>query len=189
MSDNIVLTNDHIEAQVRHWLEDVVIGLNLCPFASKHYQAQQVRFSISRCRDEACLLTELESELSLLMLKPAEEIETTLLIIPDMLESFDDYNQCLDMVDALLEQNHWEGIFQVATFHPDYQFGGTLPEDDENLTNRAPFPILHLLREESLERVLKHYPNPELIPEHNIETVCNLTLEQKIALFPHLFQK
>ena len=189
MSDTPLITNDNIEDQVRHWLENVVIGLNLCPFASKHYQAQQVRFAITHCRNEACLLTELESELALLVSKSAEEIETTLLIIPDMLQSFDDYNQCLDLVDAVLEQNGWEGTFQIATFHPDYQFGGTLPEDDENLTNRAPFPILHLLREESLERVLKNYPNPELIPEHNIDTVCNLSLEQKIALFPHLFSK
>ena len=90
-------------------------------------------------------------------------------------------------MDALIEQFDYQGVFQVASFHPNYQFGGTQPDDAENLTNRAPYPILHLIREASLERVLKHYPNPELIPENNIKCVSNLTEQEKKCLFPYLF--
>ncbi|VAW46091.1 hypothetical protein MNBD_GAMMA04-1422 [hydrothermal vent metagenome] len=176
-----------VEQQVRQWLEQVVIGLNLCPFASKPYQAQQIRFVVSECQTTESLLTELATELALLSQKTPEEIETTLLILPNMLDDFDDYNQCLNHVDALIEQLNYQGVFQVASFHPNYQFGGTQPEDAENLTNRAPFPILHLIREASLERVLKHYPNPEQIPENNIKCVSNLSKQEKQHLFPYLF--
>jgi len=186
------MTNRHpeeqkIEQQVRNWLEQVVIGLNLCPFASKPYQAQQIRFSVTACQEQETLLIELALELTRLSQKEPCEIETTLLIIPNMLESFEVYNQFLNHVDALIEQLNYQGIFQVASFHPNYQFGGTQPEDAENLTNRAPYPILHFIREASLERVLKHYPNPEQIPENNIHRVSNLTEQERLALFPYLF--
>lgn len=181
-------SNEQILNEVNQWLDKVVIGLNLCPFASRPYQQKQIRFTISQCNTDACLLEELQNELKLLAETKAEKIETTLLIVPNMLQDFYDYNDFLDYVDGLIADNEWEGIFQVATFHPDYQFGGTQPEDAENLTNRAPYPILHLLREASLEKAIEHYPNPELIPEHNIETVNNLTLEQKVSLFPYLFK-
>lgn len=176
-----------VEQRVRQWLEQVVIGLNLCPFASKPYQAQQIRFSISSSQTEEKLLMELITELELLASKPDSEIETTLLIAPNMLIKFEEYNQFLNHVDALIEQMNYQGIFQVASFHPDYQFAGTLPEDAENLTNRAPYPTLHLIREASLERVLKHYPNPETIPDTNIKRVSNLTKHEKKILFPYLF--
>ena len=182
-------SNEQILQKVNQWLDKVVIGLNLCPFASRPYEQKQIRFFISQCNTDACLLEELQNELKLLAETKAEKIETTLLIVPNMLQDFYDYNDFLDYVDGLIADNEWEGIFQVATFHPNYQFGGTQPEDAENLTNRAPYPILHLLREASLEKAIEHYPNPELIPEHNIETVNNLTLEQKVSLFPHLFKK
>ncbi len=181
-------SNEQILNAVNQWLDKVVIGLNLCPFASRPYHQKQIRFALSQCDTDACLLEELQNELKLLAETKAEIIETTLLIVPNMLQDFYDYNDFLDYVDGLIADNEWEGIFQVATFHPDYQFGGTQPEDAENLTNRAPYPILHLLREASLEKAIEHYPNPELIPEHNIETVSNLTLEQKVSLFPHLFK-
>ncbi len=181
-------SNEQILNSVNQWLDKVVIGLNLCPFASRPYQQKQIRFVISQCDTDVCLLEELQNELKFLVETKAEKIETTLLIVPNMLQDFYGYNDFLDYVDGLIADNEWEGIFQVATFHPDYQFGGTQPEDAENLTNRAPYPILHLLREASLEKAIEHYPNPELIPEHNIETVSNLTLEQKVSLFPHLFK-
>lgn len=181
-------SNEQILNDVNQWLDKVVIGLNLCPFAARPYQQKQIRFTISQCETDACLLEELQNELNLLAETKAEKIETTLLIAPNMLQDFYDYNDFLDLVDALIEDSGWEGVFQVATFHPNYQFGGTQPEDAENLTNRAPYPILHLLREASLEKAIEHYPNPELIPEHNIDTVSNLTLEQKVSLFPHLFK-
>jgi hypothetical protein len=182
------LSNNHsAESQVRQWLEQVVIGLNLCPFAAKPYQAQQIRFVVSTSQTTERLLTDLATELTRLAQKEPAEIETTLLIIPDMLNHFDDYNQFLNHVDALIEQLNFHGTFQVASFHPNYQFGGTQPDDAENLTNRAPYPILHLIREASLERVLKHYPNPETIPDNNIKCVSNLTEQEKHSLFPYLF--
>ncbi|HHT00583.1 MAG TPA: DUF1415 domain-containing protein [Thiomicrospira sp.] len=179
----------HILNEVNQWLDKVVIGLNLCPFASRPYQQKQIRFTVSQCNTQACLLEDLQNELILLAETKAESIETTLVIVPNMLDDFYDYNDFLEYVDALIEDNEWQGIFQVATFHPNYQFAGTEPEDAENLTNRAPYPILHLLREESLEKAIAHYPHPEQIPENNIETVSNLTLEQKISLFAHTFKK
>jgi len=181
-------TNKHILNSVNQWLDQVVIGLNLCPFASKPFRDKQIRLSISQSTSDANLLEDLQTEINLLAESKQENIETTLLIVPNMLDDFYDYNDFLEYVDALIEGNEWEGIFQVATFHPNYQFGGTEPEDAENLTNRAPYPILHILREASLEKAIAHYPNPELIPEHNIETVCGLSQQQKIALFPYLFK-
>ncbi len=181
-------TNLTAEQDVRHWLEQVVIGLNLCPFASKPYQENLVRFVTSHCQDTACLLTELATELTLLATKMPEEIETTLLIVPNMLNHFNDYNQFLNHVDALIEQLNYQGEFQVASFHPHYQFAGTQPDDAENLTNRAPYPILHLIREASLERALQHYPNPEHIPDNNIKRISRLTEQEKQRLFPYLFK-
>lgn len=179
--------DQHILTEINQWLDQVVIGLNLCPFAAQPYQNKQIRFAVSHCDSEACLLEDLQNELNLLAETKAESIETTLLVVPNMLEDFYDYNDFLEFVDALIDDNQWQGTFQIATFHPHYQFGGTEPEDVENLTNRAPYPILHLLREASLEKAIEHYPNPERIPERNIETVCNLTQQQKNVLFPHLF--
>ncbi|SDZ87314.1 DUF1415 domain-containing protein [Microbulbifer marinus] len=172
---------------VQQWLRDVVVGLNLCPFARKPMRAGQIRFKVSDARDDESLLTDLLEELRLLDNTPVEELETTLLIVPRHLREFADFNQFLDLAEWLLERHDYSGIYQLATFHPDYQFAGTRPEDAENLTNRAPYPILHLLREASLERALKNYPDPETIPENNIRRVEGLTEEQKRQLFPYLF--
>ncbi|NOI64632.1 DUF1415 domain-containing protein [Vibrio sp. 99-8-1] len=181
------MNNELIEKQVRTWLEEVVIGLNLCPFAAKPNRNKQIKIQVSRADTEEALLEELLTELMILATSDAETLETTLVVVPDMLDDFYLYNQFLDWVDALIKQQEWQGIFQVATFHPDYCFAGVEPDDDENLTNRSPFPILHLIREESMERVLKHYPNPEQIPDNNIDCVTSLTDQQKKQLFPYLF--
>ncbi|MCG7495517.1 DUF1415 domain-containing protein [Vibrio sp. Of7-15] len=176
-----------IEKDVQQWLEQVVIGLNLCPFAAKPNRNKQIKIAVSESSTEEALLQDILVELQLLDQKTPEELETTLVVIPNMLEDFFDYNQFLDWVDALIKQQNWEGIYQIATFHPDYCFGGAHPDDDENLTNRSPYPVLHLIREESMERVLKHYPNPEAIPDTNIARVESLTDEEKHKLFPYLF--
>lgn len=181
------MDNNQIKQSVDQWLDQVVIGLNLCPFALKPYKNQQIDLVVSNCTDEACLLENLQQELQRLENTAAADLETTLLIVPNMMQDFYDYNQFLDYVDALIEQQGWTGTFQIATFHPDYQFGGTMPEDAENLTNRAPYPILHLLREASLEKALAHYPHPEQIPENNIQTVSTLSDSDKLKLFPFLF--
>ncbi|WP_087026173.1 DUF1415 domain-containing protein [Thaumasiovibrio subtropicus] len=181
--------DDAINQAVNQWLEQVVIGLNLCPFAAKPQRNQQIKTTISHATSEEALLEDVLTALLELDQTDATRLETTLVVIPDMLDDFMDYNFFLDWVDALIKQQQWEGIYQVATFHPNYCFAGIEPEDDQNLTNRAPYPILHLIREESMARVLKHYPEPEAIPDNNIERVCSLSQKEKLALFPYLFNR
>ncbi len=181
-----VKSSDAIESAIKHWLSDVVVGLNLCPFASKPMRLGQVRFCISETEDETDLLAELLVELQRLDDVPAAQLETTLLVVPRQLHNFSDFNQFLDLCDWLLERHNYTGIYQLATFHPDYQFAGTFAGDAENLTNRAPYPVLHLLREESLEKALENYANPESIPDANISRMRSLTVLEKQALFPYL---
>ena len=175
-------TTDPIK-QTRQWLEDVVIGLNLCPFARKPFNAGQVRLTVSDSRNVETLLGDLHEELDRMDRTPADDIDTTLLIITDQLEDFLDYNDVLDLADGLLEQQGWEGTYQIASFHPAYQFADTAVDDPENYTNRAPYPILHILREASLDKGLASYPNPEQIPERNMDTLNGLTEAQWLALF------
>lgn len=173
-------------APVQEWLQRVVIGLNLCPFASRPTRAGLVRMAVSVARDEQALLDDLQQELERLAACPATELETTLLIIPHLLADFMDYNLFLNWVDQLVVRGGWEGEFQVATFHPHYQFEGTEPEDAENLTNRSPYPLLHLLREDSLEQMLERYPDSDNIPQANIRRMNKLSAAEKQALFPFL---
>lgn len=172
---------------INQWLDDVVIGLNLCPFAAKPRREKRVRIAISHATDEESLLNDLQAELERLSDTPIEELETTLLAIPDMLENFEDYNDFLDAVDLWVEQFGWEGELQVASFHPQYQFADTEPDEPGNLTNRSPWPLLHIIREESLEQAIAHYPDVDGIPEHNIKRMESLTTEEKRKLFPYLF--
>ncbi|TKG17733.1 DUF1415 domain-containing protein [Vibrio lentus] len=180
------MSTSKAQQETKQWLEDVVIDLNLCPFAHKPHKKKQIKIAVSEATTEEALLEFILLELRELDSKEPEELETTLVVAKDMLGDFMDYNFCLDWVDALLKQEDYEGVYQVASFHPDYCFGGTLPEDAENLTNRSPYPTIHLIREESMERVLKHYPNPEAIPDNNIARVESLTAEEKAKLFPYL---
>ncbi|HGS5148487.1 TPA: DUF1415 domain-containing protein [Vibrio parahaemolyticus] len=177
-----------ITQQVEQWLNDVVIGLNLCPFAAKPQRNKQIKIFVSEATQEEALLEDILLQLIELSTTEPENLETTLVVVPNMLQDFWDYNFCIDWVEGLIKQQDWEGIFQVATFHPDYCFGGAAPEDDENLTNRSPYPIFHLIREESMEKVLKHYPDPESIPDTNIARVSALSEEERKKLFPYLFR-
>ncbi|EGQ7900400.1 DUF1415 family protein [Vibrio parahaemolyticus] len=177
-----------ITQQVDQWLNDVVIGLNLCPFAAKPQRNKQIKIFVSEATQEEALLEDILLQLIELSTTELEKLETTLVVVPNMLKDFWDYNFCIDWVEGLIKQQDWEGIFQVATFHPDYCFGGAAPEDDENLTNRSPYPIFHLIREESMEKVLKHYPDPESIPDTNIARVSALSEEERKKLFPYLFR-
>ena len=165
---------DAVEAGVRRWLERAVIGLNLCPFAKAVYVKQQVRIVVSDASTERALLEQLGEELALLRDTPADDIDTTLLVHPRVLGDFLDYNDFLGDADALVEAMDLEGVLQVASFHPDYQFADSAADDPENLTNRAPWPILHLLREASIDRAVAAYPDPDVIVERNIETVRKL---------------
>jgi hypothetical protein len=179
-------TEINVYSAVEDWLTEVVIGLNLCPFAHKPYIQKQIQIVISQASNEESLLQEVFSNLQQLENTPAESLETTLLVIPELLKDFYDYNDFLDLAEAMISQYNWEGIFQIASFHPDYQFAGTQPKDPENLTNQAPYPILHLLREQSIEKAILRYPNPESIPEINIKRVCSLSEQQIKELFPYL---
>ncbi|PQJ65870.1 hypothetical protein BTO01_11125 [Vibrio jasicida] len=177
-----------ITEQVDQWLNDVVIGLNLCPFAAKPQHNKQIKIFVSEASQVEALLEDILLQLIELSNTEPEKLETTLVVVPNMLQDFWDYNFFIDWVEGLIKQQDWEGIFQVATFHPDYCFGGAEPEDDENLTNRSPYPVFHLIREESMEKVLKHYPDPESIPDTNIARVSALSEEERKKLFPYLFR-
>ena len=163
-----------IAADVRRWLERAVIGLNLCPFAKAVYVKQQVRIVVSDATTERALLAQLGEELALLRDTPPDTVDTTLLVHPQVLGDFLDYNDFLDDADGLVEAMDLDGVLQVASFHPDYRFADTAPDDPGNLTNRAPWPILHLLREDSIDRAVAAYPDPDGIIERNIETMREL---------------
>lgn len=166
--------DEAIIAATRRWLERAVIGLNLCPFAKSVYVKDQVRYVVSSATSAEALLETLMDELQRLSDTPAEKIDTTLLIHPFVLQDFEDYNEFLDVVDAAVEDMSLDGELQVASFHPDYQFADTDPNDIENFTNRAPYPILHLLREDSIARAVEAFPEAEMIFERNIETMQEL---------------
>ena len=166
-----------IEADVRRWLERAVIGLNLCPFAKAVYVKNQVRIVVSDASTERALLAQLGEELALLRDTPSDSVDTTLLVHPQVLGDFLDYNDFLDDADALVEAMDLDGVLQVASFHPDYRFADTAPDDAGNLTNRAPWPILHLLREDSIDRAVAAYPDPDGIIERNIATMRELGAE------------
>ena len=178
-----ILNNDQVLEQTREWLEKAVIGLNLCPFAKAVYVKNQVRLVVSKARHADDLLEELDRELDLLVATPAEEIDTTLLIHPTLFEDFLDFNDFLEIAEGVVDEHALEGVVQLASFHPQFQFEGTEPDDIGNFTNRAPFAMLHLLREESVERAVEAYPDAEAIFDRNIETMNRLGLKGWQALF------
>lgn len=161
-------------AHTRSWLEKAVIGLNLCPFAKAVYIKDQIRFVVSEARNLDGLLEELDHELLLLAETDPAQIDTTLLIHPQLLNDFLDFNEFLDVADGVVAEHELEGVLQIASFHPDYQFADTEADDIGNYTNRAPYPTLHLLREESLDRAVAAFPDAADIFEKNIQTLRQL---------------
>nr|WP_295382414.1 DUF1415 domain-containing protein [Pseudoxanthomonas sp.] len=161
-------------ALTRRWIERAVIGLNLCPFAKAVYVKEQVRFVLSDATTPEALLEQLAEELVLLRDTDPEQIDTTLIVHPDVLTDFLDYNDFLDNADAAIEALDLQGILQVASFHPDYQFAGAAPDDISHYTNRSPYPTLHLLREDSVERAVAAFPDPDVIVERNVQTLDRL---------------
>ena len=164
-----------IARSVKRWIEDVVVGLNLCPFAKRELAGDRVLIEVSGAVRPEDILADLQSGLERLIAD--EAVETTLLVLPYALQDFADFNQFLDLADGLLEQMELVGVFQIAHFHPDYQFADTAPADPENYTNRSPYPVLHLLREHSLDRVLQTTEHAEQIPARNIELMNRLGAE------------
>lgn len=170
-------------AETQRWLERAVIGLNLCPFAKAVHAKGQVRYVLSAANTPERLLEQLGAELLLLRDTPVAQVDTTLLVHPDVLGDFLDYNDFLGEADALVAELGLEGVLQVASFHPQYQFAGTDSDDIENFTNRSPYPTLHLLREDSVARAVAAYPDPDAIVERNIQTLQQLGPEGWHKLF------
>ena len=162
------------------WVDTVVIGLNFCPFAKRELVKGSVRFTVCEATNEEELLQHLQQELRRLDNEP--DLATTLLIHPYALGDFTRYNEFLEQANDLLVVLAREGVYQVASFHPRYQFAGTGPDDAENYTNRSPYPMLHLLREASLEVAIDHYPNVDDIPDRNIELTQKLGVRKMHAL-------
>ena len=161
-------------AATTEWLEKIVIGLNLCPFAKAVHIKNQIRFVVSPATNNDALLAELKRELCLLVAADPEQIESTLLIHPDVLTDFVEYNEFLSVCDSAIEELELDGVIQVASFHPQYQFADTKVDDVTNYTNRSPYPTLHLLREESVTQALQMFPDAIGIYERNIATLRKL---------------
>lgn len=171
---------------VQQWFENVVLGLNLCPFAHRPARAQQIKFVVCESGDETALMASVIREMENLENTTAQEWETTLVITPHLLGDFYDYQFFLDEANRKLKYHHWQGVFQLASFHPHYCFAGVEPDDASNLTNRSPYPIIHILRESSLSDVLAQVENPDEIPHANMQRMDDLSPSEKTALFPYL---
>ena len=165
------IDHDAVVAATVHWLEQAVIGLNLCPFAKAVHVKGQIRYVVSGADTPEALLEKLMEEMEYLAEADPDKVDTTLLIHPNVLGDFEDYNEFLDVADAALEDLQLDGQLQVASFHPDYQFADSHQNDIENYTNRSPYPTLHLLREDSVERAVEAFPEASDIFEKNIATL------------------
>lgn len=172
-----------VVAAMREWIEKAVIGLNLCPFAKAVYVKNQVRYVVSTARHLDGLLEDLDRELDFLAAADPDEIDTTLLIHPTLLPDFLDFNDFMQLAEAAVDEHGLDGVIQIASFHPNFQFEGTVPDDLGNYTNRAPFPTLHLLREASIARAVAAFPEAETIYQRNIETLQKLGLAGWQALW------
>ncbi|HEV8647115.1 MAG TPA: DUF1415 domain-containing protein [Burkholderiales bacterium] len=168
---NTAASTDEVVAATRAWLEKAVIGLNLCPFAKAAHLGNQIRYAVSDAQTPEVLLADLAGELQTLAATDPAKVETTLLIHPHVLDDFLDYNDFLDIADAAVEELGLTGTIQVASFHPRYRFADTEPDAIENYSNRSPYPMLHLLREESVERAVAAFPDAGRIPDRNIDTL------------------
>jgi len=172
-----------IIAAMREWIGKAVIGLNLCPFAKAVYVKNQVRFVVSAARHLDGLLEELDRELDFLAAADPDDIDTTLLIHPTLFPDFLDFNDFMQLAEAAVDEHGLDGVIQIASFHPHFQFEGTVPDELGNYTNRAPFPTLHLLREASIARAVAAFPEAETLYARNIETLNALGLSGWQALW------
>lgn len=167
-------STEAVIAATQVWLEKAVIGLNLCPFAKAVHVKNQIRYLVSAASSQETLLEDLIDALNNLVTADATDVDTVLLIHPGVLNDFLDYNDFLDVADAALDDLGLSGQIQIASFHPHYQFAGTMPDDIENYTNRSPYPLLHLLREVSIERAVEAFPDAAEIFEKNMDTLREL---------------
>ena len=163
---------DAVIAHIKAWLSSVIIAHGLCPFAKREFDNDRIHYAVIKAQTKEAQLQQLILECLALDNKP--ERETTLLIFPNSLSDFENYLDMAALAGALLKEQGYEGIYQLASFHSKYIFDGAPPNDAANYTNRSPYPMLHILREASVEQVLKSYPNPKKIPERNIELTRSL---------------
>ncbi len=166
---------------VIRWFEQAVLGLNLCPFAHRPYQQSAIHFKLCAARDDNACLSDLY--LYLQELDQNSEIDTLIMICPYHLQQFADYNQFLSLADQLLDQEGWSGVYQIASFHPDYQFADAPAGDKANWTNRSPYPLCHLIRESMVSSAIQSHPDPDAIPGRNIETLRGLSDEAMKQIF------
>lgn len=172
--------------ETKIWLETVVIKFNFCPFAKHELISNRIRFKACRSDNMEPVLETIIQECD--YLDSNDDTETTLLILPDAFENFDDYLILLGLANTLLKDQHYEGTYQLASFHPDYCFEGSNINDPANYTNRSPYPMLHILRETSLEAALKHYKQPELIPENNINVARKAGIRELQSILKNCYQ-
>lgn len=168
--------------ETRRWISTMVIGLNLCPFARKVFEGDTIRYVVSDATDESALLADLTREMKALPSTPSAEVETTLVIHPHVLADFLDYNDFLDLAEERLEALGLEGVIQIASFHPAYRFADAEDDGVENYTNRSPYPMLHLLREDSVSAVSGDEDEMMAIPRRNIETLRALGREKILEM-------
>lgn len=176
------MNTETVVADTRRWVERAVVGLNLCPFAKAPHVKGQVHYAVYAGQDRQALLHFLRDELLTLAEADTEQRETSLLIVPNDFADFLDFNDFLDPAEALLEELDLEGVLQIAPFHPRFQFDGTEPDDITNASNRSPYPTLHLIREESIDRAVEAFPQAEAIFETNMDTLEKLGHEGWQAL-------
>lgn len=162
---------DFIE-QTKKWLVSFVIALNLCPFAKREFDQDRIRYSVIESTDQAFCLHSVFQEV--LAMDEDSNIETTLIIFAKHLSLFDDYLDFFHLAEELIYTQEYEGVYQLASFHPDYQFENSDKNDPSNFTNRSPYPIIHIIREKSIEQALKTFPTPEQIPSRNIALLKKL---------------
>jgi len=177
------------EKQIRHWLETAVIGLNLCPFAKKPFNEKRIRIRVDLCDQEEQAFESIVHELILLDETDVKALETTVLVFPALFHVFGDYNDFLFAANELISLRGWEGVYQIASFHPEYQFAGTEKSDAENFTNRAPYPVFHLIREASLSAAIASYPDVDKIPERNIDLMNSFSDSDLKQYFSWCFNK
>ncbi|HEY9106702.1 MAG TPA: DUF1415 domain-containing protein [Roseateles sp.] len=168
------MNHQQIINDTRDWVVKAVIGLNLCPFAKAVHVNERIRYVVSDATEPEALLQDLARELLALNRADPDEVDTTLVIHPNVLTDFLDFNDFLDSADALVEELKLDGVLQIADFHPDYQFADSEPDDIANYSNRSPYPTLHLLREESITRAVESMPDTASIYENNLETLDRL---------------
>lgn len=175
---------EQVEKITRQWVETMVVGLNLCPFAAPVVKDNSLRYAVTAAQESESLVAAFLAEIELIQTASEADISTTLFIVPAGLEDFYDYLDHLRLFEELLVESGLDGVLQLASFHPGYLFAG-VPEDDlSHWSNRSPWPAFHIIREAEMGRALTHYAKPEQIPERNIKLLRELGRERLIALFP-----